>query len=138
MAVAPNPALTPAPVAANDPHTHSRVILAAQAQGAMTEERFVKIVEDDLQRIGRWVTMHSESLHTKLGKLLISCSDESYPVDYLRGERTGPRRTPRAPRGLGLRAEAPRLFLPRPAEQADELGKMTCELDKLILLNYEV
>ncbi len=25
----------------------------------------------------------------------------------------------------------------RRAEQADEIGKMTCELDKLILLNYE-
>ena len=45
----------------------------------------MKIVEDDLQRIGRWVTLQCESLHTKLGMLLTNCVDLSYPVDYLRG-----------------------------------------------------
>lgn len=91
----------------------------------MTEERFVKIVEDDMQRIGHWVTLQSESLHAKLGLLLTSCSDESYPIDYLRGERQQAR----------LQRERPADS--RPAEQADELGRMACELDKLILLNYE-
>jgi hypothetical protein len=52
----------------------------------MNEERFVKIVEEDMQRIGRWVTQQAESLHTKLGMLLTTCGDETYPVDYLRGE----------------------------------------------------
>ena len=51
----------------------------------MNEERFVKIVEDDLQLIGRWVTLQSESLHTKLSQVLTNCSNQSYPVDYLRG-----------------------------------------------------
>ena len=43
------------------------------------------IVEEDLARIGRWVTFQSESLHTKLSMLLLNCSDVNYPVDYLRG-----------------------------------------------------
>ena len=43
------------------------------------------MVEEDLQRIGLWVTQQSETLHTRLSKLLTNCSDESYPVDYLRG-----------------------------------------------------
>ncbi len=45
----------------------------------------MKIVEDDLQRISRCVTQQSEALHEKLGKLRTDCSDESYPVDFLRG-----------------------------------------------------
>jgi hypothetical protein len=51
----------------------------------MTGERFVKIVEDDLQRIGQWVTLQSESLSIKLGIIRNNCTDKSYSVDYLRG-----------------------------------------------------
>ena len=112
-------------------------LLAPQAQAAMTEERFVKIVEDDLQRVGHWVMQQSESLHAELGKLLTNCSNESYTLDSLRGEYQRAPWVPRLPYGRELRAEVC-LAAAAPAEQADELGKMTCELDKLILLNYEV
>ncbi len=52
----------------------------------MNEERFVLIVEEDLERIGRWVATQGQSLHIKLSVLLNNCRDLSYPVDYLRGE----------------------------------------------------
>ena len=57
------------------------------------------MVEEDLQRIGLWVTQQSEALHTRLSKLLANCSDESYPVDYLRGAPL-----PRSPPPLQLRS----------------------------------
>ena len=57
------------------------------------------MVEEDLQRIGLWVTQQSETLHTRLSKLLANCSDESYPVDYLRGAPL-----PRSPPPLQLRS----------------------------------
>jgi hypothetical protein len=78
------------------------------------EERFVKIVEDDLQRISRCVTLQSEALHEKLGKLRADCSDESYPVDFLRGEASARARAV----GLALRADG-RLVAPRRASGRD-------------------
>ncbi len=84
--------------------------------------------------------MHSESLHTKLGMLLATCSNESYPVDYLRGKlHAGARACSRRKRpALCVRGLLTPASPPPHAEQADELGRTTCELDKLILLNYEV
>ena len=61
------------------------------------------MVEEDLQRIGQWVTQQSEALHTRLSKLLANCSDESYPVDYLRGAPR-PRRAARAAALASMRA----------------------------------
>jgi hypothetical protein len=69
-----------------------------QTEGAASEERFVAIVEEDLQVIGRWVTLQSESLHNDLAKLLKDCSDKTYAVDYLRGAPQ------RAIRSLHMRA----------------------------------
>ena len=43
------------------------------------------MVEEDLQRIGRWVAQQCEGMHTRLARLLTNSSDTSYPVDYLRG-----------------------------------------------------
>ena len=72
----------------------------------MSEERFTTIVEEDIARIGTWVAAQSDSLRTKLGMVLLHCTDSTYAVDYLR-------------------------------EQCDAIGRTACELDKLILLNYE-
>ena len=89
------------------------------------------MVEEDLQRIGQWVTRQSEGLHARLARLLVNASDQSYPVDYLRGARSC------ATHLLLLQHAELRRPTPRCAEQADEIGRSTCELDKLILLNYE-
>lgn len=53
----------------------------------VTEEKFVKTVEEDIERIGRFVTLQSESLHLRLLRLLQLSSDvsEVYTLDYLRG-----------------------------------------------------
>ena len=59
-----------------------------QAHASPTEESFVQMVEEDLQRIGQWVTRQSERLHARLARLLVNASDQSYPVDYLRGARS--------------------------------------------------
>jgi hypothetical protein len=57
------------------------------------EESFVQMVEEDLQRIGKWVTRQSEGLHTRLARLRVNASDQTYSVDYLRGARIAVPRT---------------------------------------------
>lgn len=58
-----------------------------QALVNVSEEKFVKTVEEDIERIGRFVSLQSESLHLRLLRLLQLCSDvsEAYTNEYLRG-----------------------------------------------------
>lgn len=62
----------------------SRVV---QALLNVSEEKFVKTVEEDIERIGRFVSLQSESVHLRLHRLLQLTSDLSYvrTVEYLKG-----------------------------------------------------